>query len=287
MFAQQFYHGLIRKYVILMGTLLNDTYITKEDDDGNIISSLRVPVTYAPKDKMLARIKQDASLENQSATAIPLPMISFEMGRMYYDENRKLSTINRTVIRDDENLSKFRYQYNYVPYNFDFKVYIYVKNAEDGTKIVESILPYFTPAWVTTIQLIPDMEETKDIPVVLKDINQQDNYDGDYKTRRSLIWTLDFTLKGYLFGPIKRSSIIKFVKVNMRITDVADGTLKTAAVGNTSISERYTVQPGLTANGTPTTNINNTVPYTEIDIDDDFGFIHQLVKGEDIDEENE
>ena len=282
-----FYHGLIRKYVILMGTLLNDTYITREDANGNVTSTLRVPVTYAPKDKMLARIIQDASLENQSATSIPLPMISFEMGRTYYDEDRKLPTINRTVIRDDENLSKFKYQYNYVPYNFDFKVYIYVKNAEDGTKIVESILPYFTPAWTTTIQLIPEMEETKDIPVVLKNINQEDKYDGDYKERRSIIWTLDFTLKGYLFGPVKKSAIIKFVKVNMRITTVADGRLKTDAIGNTAISERYTVQPGLTANGTPTTNIAETIPYIEIDIDDDFGFIHQLVKGEDIDEENE
>ena len=282
-----FYHGLIRKYVILMGTLLNDTYITREDANGNVTSRLRVPVTYAPKDKMLARIIQDTALENQSATAIPLPMISFEMGRTYYDEDRKLPTINRTVIRDDENLSKFKYQYNYVPYNFDFKVYIYVKNAEDGTKIVESILPYFTPAWTTTIQLIPEMEETKDIPVVLKNINQEDKYDGEYKERRSIIWTLDFTLKGYLFGPVKKSAIIKFVKVNMRITTVADGRLKTDAIGNTAISERYTVQPGLTANGTPTTNINETIPYVEIDIDDDFGFIHQLVKGEDIDEENE
>lgn len=265
-----------------MGTLLNDTYIEREDTNGTVTSILRVPVTYAPKDKMLARITQDAALENQSATAIPLPMISFEMGEMYYDESRKLPTINRTVIRDDENQSKFKYQYNYVPYNIDFKVYVYVKNAEDGTKIIESMLPYFTPAWVTTIQLIPEMEETKDIPVVLKKITQQDNYDGDYKQRRSLIWTLDFTLKGYLFGPVKKSAIIKFVKVNMRITNVADGKLKTEAIGNTAISERYTVQPGLTANGTPTTNIAETIPYTEIDINDDFGFIHQLVNGEDL-----
>lgn len=279
-----FYHGLIRKYVILMGTLLNDTYITREDANGNVTSTLRVPVTYAPKDKMLARIIQDASLENQSATSIPLPMISFEMGRTYYDEDRKLPTINRTVIRDDENLSKFKYQYNYVPYNFDFKVYIYVKNAEDGTKIVESILPYFTPAWTTTIQLIPEMEETKDIPVVLKNINQEDKYDGDYKERRSIIWTLDFTLKGYLFGPVKKSAIIKFVKVNMRITTVADGRLKTDAIGNTAISEQILVYPGLTANGMPTTNTELTIPYTEIDINDDYGFITEIIDGDDIEQ---
>ena len=265
-----------------MGTLLNDIYITREDANGDTTSILRVPVTYSPKDKMLARIIQDSALENQSATAIPLPMISFEMGKTYYDEDRKLPTINRTVVRDDVNLSKFKYQYNYVPYNFDFKVYVYVKNAEDGTKIIEQILPYFTPNWTTTIQLIPEMEETKDIPIVLRGIDQEDKYDGDYKTRRSIIWTLDFTLKGYLFGPVKKSAIIKFVKVNMRITNVADGKLKTEAIGNTAISERYTVQPGLTANGTPTTNIAETIPYIEIDIDDDFGYIHQLVKGEDL-----
>jgi hypothetical protein len=270
-----------------MGTLMNDTYITREDSNGNVVSLLRVPVTYAPKDKMLARVMQNPALDNQTATSIPLPCISFEMGPYYYDQSRKLPTINKVVVRDNDDTSKFRYQYNYVPYNFTFKVHVYCKNAEDGSKIIEQILPYFTPDWTTTVRLISDMEETKDIPVVLEKVTPTDHYDGKFTDRRVLIHTLDMTMKGYLWGPIKRSAIIKFVKVNMRITDVPDGDIRTHAVGNTAISERYTVQPGLTANGEPTTNINNTISYLDIDIDDDFGYISQVISGADIDEENE
>lgn len=285
MFAQTFYHSLIRKYVILIGTLFNDIYITREDSDGNTTSILKVPITYSPKDKMLARIMQDPNLDRSSATA-PQPFISFEMGPMRYDGSRKLATINRTVIQDNTNKNKIRYQYNYVPYDIDFKVYVYVKNAEDGTKIIEQILPFFTPDWTTTVQLIESMEEVKDIAVILKGVDSKDTYDGAFTDRRTLLWTLDLTLKGYLWGPVKKSAIIKFAKVNMRITNLPEGEIR-SAIGNTAISERYTVQPGLTANGTPTTSINDTIPYIDIDVDDDFGYIDLLVKGEDIDESNE
>lgn len=279
MFGQVFYHGLIRKYVILMGTLLNDNYIVRDDD-----TLLRVPITYAPKDKLLTRIIQDPNLDNPTATSIPLPCISFELIDYYYDETRKLPTINRTVVRDDTNVNKFRYQYNYVPYNFLFQAHIYCKNAEDGSKIVEQILPFFTPDWTTQVRLIDEMEETKDIPVILNKGSIIDKYNGSFTERRVLVHTLEFTMKGYLWGPVKRSAIIKFVKVNMRITNVPDGEMS-SAVGNTAISERYTVQPGLTANGSPTTSVSDTIPYIEIDIDDDYGFVHQLFKGEDITDE--
>lgn len=233
---------------------------------------------------MLVRVMQDPNLDRPSAMA-PLPFISFEMINMYYDAERKLSTINRTVVKDDTS-QKIRYQYNYVPYNFNFRVYIFVKNAEDGTKILEQILPFFTPDWTTTVRLIQTMEETKDISVVMNKVTSEDKYDGAFTERRTLLHTFDLTLKGYLFGPIKKTEIIKFAKVNMRITNVPDDEMR-SAIGNTAISERYTVQPGLTANGTPTTNINDTIPYREINVDDDFGYIDSLVKGEDIDESEE
>lgn len=273
MFAQTFYHSLIRKYVVLIGTLFNDIYITRTNSSGETNALLKVPITYGPKDKMLTRIKQDPNIDRPTAT-IPLPMISFEMGQISYDRDRKLNTINRVAIKSDD-INKLKYQYNYVPYNFNFKVYIYAKNAEDGTKIIEQVLPYFTPDWTTTVKLIPDMEEVKDIPVVLNKVNYSDNYDGSFVERRAIIWELDLTLKGYLYGPIKKSGIIKFVNVNFYIPSVPDGSLSDA-VGNTSIAEKITVQPGLTANGQPTTNINDTIPYTEINIDDDYGFITRI-----------
>ena len=140
MFGKPFYFSLIRKYVILMGTLLNDIRITRTDSSGNVTSLLKVPITYAAKDKMLARVLQDPALDKTNAVPA-MPMISFEMGKMEYDGTRKLNTIGRIAVKDADDVSKFKYQYNPVPYNINFKAYIYVKNAEDGTKIIEQILP--------------------------------------------------------------------------------------------------------------------------------------------------
>jgi len=283
-FGAPFYFSLIRKYVILMGTLLNNIRITRTNSNGDISALIKVPISYAAKDKMLARILQDPNIDRPSAVA-PLPMISFEMGKVKYDGSRKLNTINRTVVKNDSLPNKFKYQYNPVPYNIDFKVYIYAKNVEDGTKIIEQILPYFTPDWTTTVNLIPEVEITMDIPIILNNIDYSDNYDGDFKDRRAIIWSLDFTLKGYFYGPVKSSGIIKFIKTNLYIPST-----NTAAqgVGITDVSERVTVQPGLDANGDPinyygepNTNLG-TLPYTEIEADDDFGFITMIYDTEDL-----
>jgi len=285
MFGGPFYFGLIRKYVILMGTLLNQIHITRTDKAGNVTSLMKVPITYGPKDKMLARIVQDPGIDRPTAT-LPLPMISFEMGKMSYDGSRKLNTIGKSSVKDNSNISKFKYQYNPVPYNIEFRVFVYAKNAEDGTKIVEQILPYFTPDWTTTVKLIPEMEVTMDVPIILNNISQADNYDGNFVNRRAIIWQLDFVLKGYLYGPVKSSGIIKFTKTNFYIptTDkIVDG------VGITPVAERVTTQPGLTANGQPINYIGKpnantgTVPYVEVESDDDYGFITMIYNEDEID----
>ncbi len=284
MFGSPFYFGLIRKYVILMGTLLNQIRITRTNAAGDVTALLRVPITYAPKDKMLARITQDPGLDAQSAVA-PLPMISFEMGKMVYDGSRKLNTVGKVSVKDATDADKFKYQYNPVPYNIDFKVFIYAKNAEDGTKIIEQILPYFTPDWTTTCNLIPEVNVTMDIPIILNNISYSDNYDGAYTERRAIIWQLDFVLKGYLYGPVKSSGIIKFVRTQFYIPST-----NTAAQGRgiTQMAEKVTVQPGLDANGNPINyyggpNANTgTVPYIEINSDDDYGFITQIYNTDEI-----
>jgi hypothetical protein len=120
-----------------------------------------------------------------------------------------------------------------------------------------------------------------DIPVILNGVSCTDTYDGALQKRRTIMWTLDLTLKGYIYGPIRSSNIIKFVDVNFRLPDVEDGQLRTA-VGNTAISEHVTVQPGLTANGQPTTNANNTIPYTLINVSDDFGYINEIYSIDDL-----
>jgi len=275
LFGQTFYFSSIRKYVILVGTLFNDIRVVKTDPkSNNEISLVRVPITYAPKDKMLARVFQDPNIDRPSAT-MPLPMISFEMGKMTYDGTRKLHTTGRTAVQSNTNPSNFNYQYNPVPYNIDFKVHVYTKNVEDGTKIVEQILPFFTPDWTTRVNLIPEMNIIMDIPVVLNNIEYADNYEGEFKDRREIVWTMDLTVKGYLYGPVKTSGIIKFVNVDFYIPEVPDGQLA-SAVGNTSIDYKFTVQPGLTANGQPTSNAQQTIPYQQIQASDDYGFITQI-----------
>jgi len=278
MFGAPFYFSTLRKYVILVGTLFNNIRITKTDSSNNQISLIKVPITYAPKDKMLARLLQDPNIDRQSAT-ITLPVISFEMGKMQYDGSRKLNTINRIAVKDTTNQSKLSYQYNPVPYNIDFKVYIYAKNTEDGTKIIEQILPYFTPDWTTTINIIPEMNINIDIPIILNNINYSDNYDGKYIDRRSIIWSLDLVLKGYIYGPVKKSNIIKFIKTNFYIPNVDDGNLTSTTVANTPILERFTIQPGLNANAEPinyygqANDTLGTLAYSVIESDDNYGHI--------------
>jgi len=270
LFGHTFYFSLIRKYVILVGTLFNDIRITREDKNGNVVDLLKVPLSYAPKEKMLARFENDPDIDRPFATL--LPRMSFEQISMEYDGSRKLPTVGKIVVKDPTNPNKLKYQYNPVPYNLKFRLYVYVKNAEDGTKIIEQILPFFTPEWTVTVRLIQEMNVTMDIPVILDDIGIEDSYNGNFQDRRALIWTLEFTVKGYIYGPIKKTAIIKFANTNFYIPSVPDGQLNTA-VGNTDPVERVTIRPGLTANGQPTSNLANSISLSEIEADDDFGFI--------------
>ena len=198
--------------MILFGTLFNDIHITREDGEGNLVDLLKVPLSYAPKEKMLVRFESDPDIDRPFAAL--LPRMSFEMVDMTYDTARKLHTVGRSVVKDSIDINKLKYQYNPVPYNIRFRLHVYVKNAEDGTKIIEQILPFFTPDWTTTVRLIPEMDIVMDIPVILDDISIEDSYDGNFDKRRALIWTLEFTLKGYIYGPIKKTGIIKFANTN-------------------------------------------------------------------------
>jgi hypothetical protein len=213
MFASTFHHNTLRKYVILFGTIFNNIYVTRQNNEGVTIQTLKVPLSYGPKEKYLARLEGNPGLDNKIAMTVP--RISFEMTTFQYDPDRKLNSLNRRMKNNKS-------QYQPVPYNIGFRLSILVKNAEDGTKIVEQILPYFTPDWTASVHLIPDLEEDPwDIPIILNDVSTEDTYEGNFETRRAIIWTLDFTLKGYLFGPTKTigsgdGGVIKYINVNFR-----------------------------------------------------------------------
>lgn len=266
-----FYFSTIRKYVIYFGTVFNDVRITRTNAEGETVAILKVPLSYAPKDKMLARVDADPEITRQ--TAIYLPRMSFEMIGLAYDGARKLNTISRQVVKDNSDANKLKAQYNPVPYNFDFNLYVYVKNAEDGTKIVEQILPFFTPDWTATVNLIPEMNTSMDIPIVLNNISMEDTYEGNFEERRAVIWTLNFTIKGWLYGPITSKPIIKISNTQFFVPTGGSQANISAAVSNTDVIGRITVKPGLDANGNPTSNPNNSIDYNLIEVDDDFGYI--------------
>jgi hypothetical protein len=277
MFNQIYYFQTMRKYVSLFGTLFDEIFITKENPStGHLEQVVKVPVTYAAKEKMLTRVQQEPDLNRGSATPT-LPLISFEMTNINYDGSRKLITTNRIVKSATGDPNNLKYQYNPVPYNFGFRLYVYVKNAEDGTKIIEQILPYFTPDFTVSVNLIPDMNVTMDIPIIMNSISQEDSYEGGFAERRAIVWTLDFTLKGYIYGPIKTGAIIKFANTNYYVpninTNIGD------APGTTPFAYFKEIQPGLTNGGQPTSVANNSINPLLINVTDDYGFVINTTYG--------
>ena len=238
--------------------------IQRHDADGNLIDSIKVPLTYAKKEKMLARVTQDPNLTGEAA--IVLPRMSFFLNDYVYDNSRKLQTLNRVVAKDPDDVNKFKYQYQAVPYNLNFSLWIYVKNAEDGTKIMEQILPYFTPDWTAHINLVPELDISYKIPIIYGNSTSEEVYESNFITRQVLIWQMNFTMKAYMFGPIKKSPIIKFATTNARVGN------------NTSdeyseIVDQVIVTPGLDANGNPTTNAEIAISPLLVDIEDDFDYV--------------
>jgi len=284
MFGHTFYHETIRKYIILFGTLFNDIYIQRNNNSGTNIQTFKIPISYAPRDKILSRLDTDPNLNRQ--VAVTLPRMSFEMSAMTYDPDRKLNTIQKNVAlvkRSDgnenaEERSNLKSTYNPVPYTMNFSLFIYVKNAEDGTKILEQILPFFTPDWTATVNLLPEMDFTYDIPTVLNSVSTEDIYEGDFTTRRALIHTLEFTMKGYVFGPVSKSGVITLANTNFFIDD------RDATPGSSNtIVETIDTKPGLLANGSPTSNATLTISRDQIDANDNFGYVHSLTPIDDQD----
>lgn len=266
MFGQSFYNQTTRRYVAIFGTLFNDISIGRSNNAGVETQRFKVPINYGPMQKFLSKIEQDPALNSQ---AITLPRMSFELTSMQYDGERKLT--NRLMNKKQATSSdRLVTQFTPAPYNLNFQLSIMVKYYEDGQKILEQIIPFFKPEFTVTAKMIDTMDMLTDIPIVLNSISSEDNYEGSYDERRALIWTLDFTLKGYYYGPTSEKKIIKFANTSLYSSMTA-----------TQPVERVTVQPGLTITGQPTTDINETVPYININVDDDWAYIVQIVNSND------
>ena len=197
MFGTYFYHQTSRKMVVAFGTLFNNIEVRRTDSADAVVEVIKIPLSYGPKDKMLVRISQDPNLNPK--VALTVPRMGFELTSMTYDGARKLNTMGRNVKKGTTGLKK---QFNPVPYNWDFSLYVFVKNAEDGTQILEQILPFFTPDFTVTMTLVSSMSIKMDIPLALTSVTSEDTYEGDFATRRSIIWTLSFIMKGFLYPSV-------------------------------------------------------------------------------------
>ena len=264
-----YYHSLLKKYVIVFGTLFNNIRIEHLNADGTVQQRFKVPIAYGPREKFLARLDQnpDANMK----TALRLPRLAFEITNIQYAPSRKLQTTNKIYKQETvDSRDTLKKVYAPVPYDISFNLYIMTKSTEDSTRIVEQILPYFTPEWTVSARLLEGWDFYTDIPVVINSLNYEDSYEGNWTERRAIIYTLNFTMKGYLYGPSTPSKLIKISTVNLRNPIDID---EFDITNNDDILSTIEVRPGLDANGNPTTLLANSIPYQSIDSNDDYGYI--------------
>lgn len=260
MLGHEFYNESIKKYTAIFGTLFNDIVISRKNEQGVTEKRFKVPIDFAPYQKFLIKLKQDPNLDNP--TAIVLPRMAYEITSISYDSENKIG--NQGMRKRGTSAV----QYTAAPYNIEFSLYIMTKYIEDGNKIVEQILPFFRPEWTSTVQFFPDdPQRLIDVPLYLNSVTCEDGYEGNFEERRAILWTLSFTMRAQFFGPIVQKKLIKFVNVN-----VFD-----QMTGGVDPDERITVQPGLDADGNPTRDINNTIPYQQINKDDNWDYIVQIL----------
>ena len=277
MFGNEYYHETIRRYVIVFGTMFNDMVVWRRNNAGSIVKRIKVPIAYGPRAKFLSRLKQDPNLSKPSG--IDLPRMSFQISGYNYDVTRKLPTVGQ-IKAPVANNSVNGSVYNPVPWNIDFELSIYVLNAEDGTMLLEQILPYFTPEWTNTMKLVDDLDIRMDVPVILNTVTTDDSYEDAYENRRTIIHTLSFTMKGYLFGPVKNKTIITDSNTRTFISgfgadiETEAATISAnATLSNTVWVENVNIRPGLDANGNPTTDPAITIPAADIAANDNWAYI--------------
>ena len=260
MLGNYYYHEIIRKTIIAFGTLFNDVHVRHTDQAGNSAGDLKVPLAYGPSQKFLARITQQADLNKP--VQITMPRMSFEMTSIDYDPSRKSSLVQTFKTCDDG--SKVKKVFMPVPYNIGFELNILSKLNDDSLQILEQILPYFQPHFNLTIDLIESIGEKRDIPIILESVSFQDDYEGNFDTRRALIHTPRFTAKTYLFG---------------HIADSSDGLIRKVQVDMYSSTDRKTAKREMRYTVTPTSKVDrnddgviDNADHLLLEPGDDFGF---------------
>ncbi len=208
------YNKIIRKCVIGFGTLFNNIEVRKENKDGSVYSRMKVQLAYGPRQKFLARLEQQADLNQK--VAITVPRLSFEMTGISYDSSRKLAPTTLTLKADTNNAVKK--QFTPVPYNIDFELNVISKTNDESLEIMEQILPVFQPSYQMTIKLVDDMNDFRDVPIILNSVSYSDDYEGTFDDRKITLITMQFTVKAYIFGPVGTAAPIKKAKADIYTT---------------------------------------------------------------------
>ena len=208
-----YYHSTTRKFVVAFGTLFNNIYVSRIQEDGGAIQT-RVPLAYAAKEKYIKRVTEYEILvndENNPGTALSyFPRMSFELTNISYDPMRMRNSLSKTKVYEPT-ANSLSYNYAEVPYNFEFTVHIMTRKMEDGLQIIEQILPFFAPEFVVSLDL-GTFAQAVDIPITLSSYSQSIDYEGDANEdteHRLTTWELNFVVRGYLYGPTKNSAIVK------------------------------------------------------------------------------
>lgn len=259
MFNDPFYHSTLKKLVSGFGKLFSNLYVVREYDSGVEKERIKVPLAYGPKDKFIARLKEDPTLDR--GYALKLPRISFEISTVQYDSQRKLNTIKKNSQPIQGVQGEVIRQYQGVPYKIGMTLSIIAKYMEDGNQIVEQILPWFTPAYTITLNTIPGMNYKDDVSVVLTSVDFKDNYEEGWTKRREIVWTLSFELRATFYGPVVEKKIVTEVIADIHATPGVFDLENTESLTAVPRNSRITITPA---------NTTDTVA------DPDFGYTENL-----------
>ena len=212
MFGNHFYHAAIRRTVAVFGTLFNDINVLRKGSDGSAKSIVKVPLAYGPKQKFLARLDQQRDLDDPKI-ALKLPRMSFELTGLAYNPNTKLQKGIKQSFPDPLDNNKMKTVLGPVGYNLNVQLSIMAKNQDDALQILEQILPFFQPDYTVSVKEV-DNNFRSDQPFVLQSVALTDDYEGDFTTRRVIIYTLDFETKVNFYGGIGTQGLVKSVSID-------------------------------------------------------------------------
>lgn len=261
MFGHDFDNQSISKYVVIFGNLFNNIKIARKKENGGEQKFI-VPIGFGSREKWLARIETDPEMNRPYSQLVP--RLAFELTGFEYDGKRKLeTTFSYKQATTDGSKTQYQRVYSPVPYNIGFRLHIIAKASEDAHRIFEQIVAYFTPEWTLTVHLLEDFPDySLDIPLVRVASEFKDELDGEFKKRRAVGYTIDFVMKAYLFGPTSKAKIIKVAKTNLY-----------SAMDASKDIVHMTIQPGMTANGEPTSVLADSISPLEIEETDTYGYI--------------